>query len=166
MDRRLAALTLLAGMAWLTGCTGTGQPGPVGIADRVRAGGVLEVAQGAGASAFVQSVAVAGLEEELSGSGPYTLFVPTDAAFRAAGVSPGGDGEALRRLIGYHVVPGQVGTSFMRGMEMGHLTSSGETLSIDGRSQTVRINGASLLQQDLVAGNGVVHVIDRVLTAN
>jgi uncharacterized surface protein with fasciclin (FAS1) repeats len=165
MDRRIFISMALSGAAWLAGCTGAGQTGFAGLSGRGPSAGVLEVAQAQGATAFLRAVRTAGLEEELSGSGPYTLFAPTDAAFRAAGISPGGDGDALRRLIGYHVVPGQVGTSFMRGMEMKHLTSAGETLSIDGRENAIRVNGARILREDIGASNGVVHVVDQVLRA-
>lgn len=165
MNRRNFAFVALAGAAWLAGCTDAGRTGLTGFSAAGPSAGVLEVARASGATAFVRAVAAAGLEEELSGSGPYTLFVPSDAAFRAAGLSPTGDGEALRRIIGYHVVPGQVGTSFMRGMQMNHLTSAGETLAIDGRGDAIRVNDARIVRQDIAAGNGVVHVVDRVLRA-
>lgn len=165
MDRRSFAFIALVGATWLAGCTGGGTTGQAGFIATGTSRGVLETARANGATAFVQAVGTAGLEEELSGSGPYTLFVPTNAAFRAAGVSPGSKSEALRPLIGYHVVPGQVGTSFMRGVEMNHLTSSGETLGVDGTAEGIRINDARIVAPDIVADNGVIHVIDRVLRA-
>ena len=165
MNRRTFAFIALAGAAPVAACTGAGGTGLAGFAGSATSAGVLEVAQANGSSAFVRAVESAGLEDELSGSGPYTLFVPTDAAFRAAGISPRGDGEALRRLVGYHVVPGQVGTGFMRGMEVNHLTSAGETIGIDGREETIRVDSARIVRQDIEARNGVVHVVDRVLGA-
>lgn len=164
MNRRRFGYVALASAAWLSGCTSAGRGGMSVFSGTPPSSSVLEVARASGAAAFMQAVESAGLEEELSGSGPYTLFVPTDSAFRTAGISPGSDKERLRRIVGYHVVPGQVGTSFMRGIEMNHLTSAGEPVSIDGRADTIHINNARILRQDMEASNGVVHMIDRVLT--
>jgi uncharacterized surface protein with fasciclin (FAS1) repeats len=162
MDRR-TFLTIGGGMAALAALAGcgapTGEPRPVATRGR----GVLDVARSNGLTSFVRAVETAGLADHLSGSGPYTLFAPTDAAFRTAGVSPTGDRDALRRLVAYHVVPGQVGSSFMSGMDMNHLTSTGAALRVDGRGGGVRVNEANALRLDIEAANGVVHVIDRVL---
>jgi uncharacterized surface protein with fasciclin (FAS1) repeats len=167
MDRRaLIRMTTLGSVALLAACGGAG----VGSTSRVapsRAGssrGVLDVARANDLNSFLRAVETAGLTEQLSGAGPYTLFAPTDAAFRAARVSPTGDRETLRRVLGYHVVPGHVSSSFMTGLDMNHLTATGEALNVNGQGGRIRVNDASLVRADLEAGNGVVHVLDRVLT--
>jgi uncharacterized surface protein with fasciclin (FAS1) repeats len=125
--------------------------------------GVLEVARTNNLTSFVRAVETAGLTDRLSGDGPYTLFVPDDSAFRAARISPTGNRDELRRIIAYHIVPGQVGSSFMTGMNMNHLTSTGNTLNVDGRGAGIRVNQANVTRRDLLAANGVIHVVDRVL---
>lgn len=160
MNRRrfllLASLLPAVSACALGGGTGFGEFG-FGNADTV-----LDVARRNGSGTFGTLAERAGLGERLGGSGPFTIFAPTDAAFRAAGLRRS-DEEELRRIIGYHIVPGQIGSSFMEGLEMNHLTASGATLSIDGRGDVIRVNDSRVLRTDLVAGNGVVHIIDRVL---
>ncbi len=162
MDRRaFIRMTTFGSVALLAACGGTG--GGTLTANRP-ASGVLEVARANNLNSFLQAVETAGLTEQLSGDGPYTLFAPTDAAFRAARVSPTGNRESLRRVLGYHVVPGHVSSSFMTGLDMNHLTATGQSLNVNGRGGGIRVNNANLVRADLQAGNGVVHVLDRVLT--
>jgi uncharacterized surface protein with fasciclin (FAS1) repeats len=159
--RAFIRMTTLGSVVLLSACGGAGVGGPTpGAPSR----GVLEVARANDLNTFLRAVESAGLSEQLSGDGPYTLFVPTDAAFRAARVSPTGDRETLRRVLGYHVVPGHVSSSFMTGLDMNHLTATGGTLNVNGRGGSIRVNNANLVRADLQAGNGVVHVLDRVLT--
>jgi uncharacterized surface protein with fasciclin (FAS1) repeats len=164
MERRQLVF-LLAGMGaatLLAGCGGGGTAAglrPV-AADRR---GVIEVARANDLGSFVRAVETAGLTNELSGAGPFTLFAPSDAAFRAAGVSPTGNRDTLRRLVAYHIVPGQVGSSFMAGMDMNYMTSTGDPLNVNGRGSGIRVNQASILRADIEAANGVIHVVDQVL---
>lgn len=155
MDRRHFLVLSLFGA--LAGCGGSGGGGTM-----TGSSGVLEVARGQNAGLFLRAVATAELTEQLSGDGPYTLFVPTDAALRAAGTPR--DREAARALVGHHVVPGLVSSDFMTGMEMNHLTAAGDTLNVDGTGGRIRVAGASVVRADLPARNGVVHIVDRVLT--
>lgn len=113
------------------------------------------------------AVVAAGLVETLSGSGPYTLFAPTDAAFAAlpAGVldallaDPNG---ALTEVLFYHVVGGTaLSTDLSDGQEVITLNGASVTVTIDGGN--VFINDAQVIVADLIADNGVVHVIDAVL---
>jgi uncharacterized surface protein with fasciclin (FAS1) repeats len=166
MDRRLLIrMTTLGSLALLAACgTAPGGTATLGGSSGGPSRGVLDVARANDLNTFLRAVETAGLTEQLSGSGPYTLFAPTDAAFRAARVSPTGNRDSLRRVLGYHVVPGYVSSSFMSGMDMNHLTATGETLSVVGRGGAIRVNNANLVRTDLQAGNGVVHVVDRVLT--
>ena len=113
------------------------------------------------------AVVAAGLVETLSGSGPYTVFAPTDAAFAAlpAGVldallaDPNG---ALTEVLFYHVVGGTaLSTDLSDGQEVVTLNGTSVTVTISGGN--VFINDAQVIVADLIADNGVVHVIDAVL---
>jgi uncharacterized surface protein with fasciclin (FAS1) repeats/plastocyanin len=112
------------------------------------------------------AVIAAGLADDLSGQGPFTVFAPTDAAFSAL---PAGtieavlaDAELLNAILTYHVAAGEVlSTALTDGMEITTLNGASVTVSIMGG--TVMINNATVTVADLVADNGVVHVIDAVL---
>lgn len=113
------------------------------------------------------AVIAAGLAETLSGSGPFTLFAPTDAAFANL---PAGTIEALldsipelTNILLYHVAPGSVmSTDLTNGQQVPTMTFFPPlTVTID--SSGVMINQAMVIVADIVASNGVVHVIDAVL---
>lgn len=103
----------------------------------------------------------------LNGSDAYTVFAPTDEAFAAL---PDGTLEMLLKpenrdqlvqILTYHVVPGQV---LSTDLSEGNVASAeGRPLAINLDPQGVFINGATVLQADIVASNGVIHVIDTVL---
>ncbi|MBP7001052.1 fasciclin domain-containing protein [Amaricoccus sp.] len=155
MRRRSFILT--GGAALLGACSGGGAA-PRGTA---RAGAdVLSVARGAGAGRFARAAGETGVAETLAGPGPFTLFAPTDRAFAAAARrSPD-----LARLVAYHVVPGELTSEFLEGMDVNHTTLLGTSLNVDGSGGALRVNGASVLRADLMASNGVVFLIDTALT--
>ncbi len=113
------------------------------------------------------AVIAADLATTLSGDGPFTVFAPTDAAFEAL---PEGLLDALLAepngfltdILLYHVVSGNVLSS---GLSNGQMvtTINGKTLEVTINDDGVFINGAKVVLADLVAKNGVVHVIDAVL---
>ena len=114
------------------------------------------------------AVIAAGLADDLSGVGPFTVFAPTDAAFAAlpAGVldallaDPTG---ALAQVLLYHVVSGEaLSSSLTNGQTITTLQGQDVTVSITGGN--VFINNAQVIMADITADNGVVHVIDAVLT--
>jgi uncharacterized surface protein with fasciclin (FAS1) repeats len=114
------------------------------------------------------AVIAAGLADDLSGAGPFTVFAPTDAAFAAlpAGTldallaDPTG---ALAQVLLYHVVSGEaLSSSLTNGQSIQTLQGQNVTVSITGGN--VFINGAQVVMADIMADNGVVHVIDAVLT--
>jgi uncharacterized surface protein with fasciclin (FAS1) repeats len=113
------------------------------------------------------AVIAAGLADDLSGDGPFTVFAPTDAAFAAlpAGTldallaDPTG---ALADVLLYHVVSGKVRSSSLRnGMEV--TTLLGKDLMVTVNAEGVFINDAKVTVADVMADNGIVHVIDAVL---
>jgi transforming growth factor-beta-induced protein len=129
---------------------------------------VIDIAvNNAGFSTLVAAVTKAGLVSTLQGVGPFTVFAPTDAAFAALLAQLGVSAEyllnhpQLAEILTYHVVAGKVmSTDLVDGMTPA--TVNGETITVD-LDGGVKINDANVIAADLEAGNGVVHVIDKVL---
>lgn len=137
-------------------------------ASEVAAGGtVVDIASSTdGFGTLVKAVSAAGLVDTLNGEGPFTVFAPTDAAFAAlpAGVLDAlllpENKDVLTQILTYHVVPGTV---------MAADITDGDVATVEGQSVTlstadgVTVNGAKVVQADVVADNGVIHVIDAVI---
>jgi len=112
------------------------------------------------------AVLAAGLDDDLSAEGPFTVFAPTDAAFAAL---PAGtieslltDIDALTNILLYHVVgSAELSTDLSDGQSIETLQGQSVVVGID--MMTVMINDATVIVEDLLADNGVVHVIDAVL---
>jgi uncharacterized surface protein with fasciclin (FAS1) repeats len=117
---------------------------------------------------LVAAVKAGDLVETLKGEGPFTVFAPTDEAFAAL---PEGTLESLLlpenkdkliAVLTYHVVPGEVkSTDLSNGMSA--TTVQGSDIKISISDDGVQINDASVTTADIMAENGVVHVIDRVI---
>ena len=159
IDRRASLRLLLLGGAGagLAAC-GAGAPSS-GVGQQ--AGTVLGTLRANGLTRFLRAIEDAGLAETLAGAGPYTVFAPTNAAVAAAGLPE--DTEALRRVVGFHIVPGMFTTDFLTGVDVRYATLEGSSLDVDGTGG-LTVNGAAIVTPDLGADNGVVNVIDRVLT--
>lgn len=176
-DPKTYRRTLLAALAaaalaapWLIGA-GVGEakaseaePVPVAETDE----DIVEVARKAGSfETLLAAAEAAGLVETLRSEGPLTVFAPTDEAFEALpeGTVPSllEDVERLRAVLTYHVVPGRVTADQVVGLDSA-TTVSGRSLDIrvsdDG---TVRVGGATVVKTDVMASNGVIHIIDGVL---
>ena len=116
---------------------------------------------------LVAAVQAAGLVDTLAGEGPFTVFAPTDDAFAAlpAGTVEGllGDIPALTQVLLYHVVPGSVMASDVVNLTSA-TTAQGSDISISVRDGEVYLNDTvKVIITDIVASNGVIHVIDGVL---
>lgn len=131
------------------------------------AGTVVDIASSTdGFSTLVTAVGAADLVDTLNGEGPFTVFAPTDEAFAAlpAGVLDAlllpENKDVLAKILTYHVVPGTV---------MAADVTDGEVATVEGQNVTlstadgVTVNGAKVVQADIVASNGVIHVIDAVI---
>lgn len=127
------------------------------------------VAQAAGQfRTLLAAVKAAGLAEVLGGDGPFTVFAPTDEAFRKL---PKGTLEkllqpenvgTLRTILKYHVVAGRVfANDALEAREA--TTLADETVRVRVREGALRVNGARIVKADVDARNGVIHVIDQVL---
>ncbi|MFP3855072.1 MAG: fasciclin domain-containing protein, partial [Anaerolineales bacterium] len=120
-------------------------------------------------STLVAAVEAAGLAETLSSEGPFTVFAPTNAAFEAALADLGltaeellADTELLTQVLTYHVVPGDLMAADV--LEQNLLeTVEGSFALAYSTEEGAFINQASIVQADIEASNGVVHVIDSVI---
>ena len=128
------------------------------------------VAVAAGADNFktlVAAVKAAGLVETLQGKGPFTIFAPTDAAFAKL---PAGTVESLLKpenkeklvaILTYHVVPGKVLAADVKSGEA--KTAQGQSVKLVVSDAGVTVDGVKVVKTDVLAENGVIHVIDTVI---
>lgn len=148
----------LAGLAMMTGLLAPGF---------ARAADIVDTAVAAGSfTTLVTAVKAAGLVDTLKGKGPYTVFAPNDAAF--AKLPPGTVESLLKNkaklatILKYHVIPGRVKAADVSGKKLTVKTAAGLPVNVDG-TMGVRVNDANVIQPDIEASNGVIHVIDTVL---
>lgn len=128
--------------------------------------GILGAMSAAGNfTTLVAAIKAAGLTDRLSGSVSYTVFAPTDDAFKK--LAPGAldallrDTSKLTAVLNYHVVSGHVEAKHVKAGIL--MTLQGSTLKVEASGQELSVNGARVTQVDMVASNGVVHTIDTVI---
>jgi uncharacterized surface protein with fasciclin (FAS1) repeats len=127
---------------------------------------IVDVAVQAGSfKTLVQAVQAAGLVETLSGPGPFTVFAPTDDAFaqipQETLQAVLADKEKLTAILTYHVVPGKLmAADVVNSTQLQTVQGQSITVSTEGG---VRVDDANVIQTDIEADNGVIHVIDRVI---
>jgi uncharacterized surface protein with fasciclin (FAS1) repeats len=117
---------------------------------------------------LLEGIRSAGLTGTLRGSGPFTVLAPSDSAFnelsqeqRAAFFA---DSTILAELLQNHVIPGILTAADIQGMSS--VTSlQGRTIPVRMQSDVVRIGDASIVMSDIESDNGIIHVIDAVLTS-
>lgn len=127
---------------------------------------LVETAVQAGSfNTLVKAVEAADLVDFLKSPGPYTVFAPVDEAFARL---PEGALDALlqdipklKKILTYHVVFGDVRTDNLLEIEEAP-TVEGSIIAVD-TSQGYKVNQAIVLQPDILADNGVIHVIDSIL---
>jgi uncharacterized surface protein with fasciclin (FAS1) repeats len=164
--KRRTALIAVAAAAALTlvGCSSSNDEATM---DDTTSGTIVEVASNTeGFSTLVTAVSAADLVDTLNGEGPFTVFAPTDEAFAA--LPPGvldalllpENKDVLTKILTYHVVSGQV---------MAADVTDGDVATVEGQTVTlstadgVTVNGAKVIQADVVGSNGVIHAIDAVI---
>lgn len=128
---------------------------------------IVQTAQAAGSfKTLTKLVTKAGLAGTLSQPGPYTVFAPTDAAFRKLPKSTlkslAKNKAKLRAVLLYHVVAGKVPSSEVVTMKSVK-TVNGKSVRIRTSNGSVYVNTARVTKPDVNASNGVIHVINRVL---
>jgi uncharacterized surface protein with fasciclin (FAS1) repeats len=108
----------------------------------------------------------AGLAKTLAGKGPYTVFAPTDAAFakvpKATLAALAKDKAKLRAVLLYHVVKGDVTAAKVVKLRSAK-TLEGKAVAIRVSGGKVHVGGATVTKADVMASNGVIHVINKVL---
>ena len=139
----------------LAGCATT--PVPTTIADTTARTPQLSILN--------RLIAEAGLGDTLRGQGPFTVFAPSDDAFKAVPAKTlaelGSDKAMLMSVLTYHVVPGKTMAADVKNGNA--KTVNGANLALAKAGAMVTVEEAVVVQADVAASNGVVHVIDRVL---
>ncbi len=157
---------LLAMLIGTTACGGSPKAPAPAATTQTATVDIVDTAVAAGSfKTLVAAIKAAGLVDTLKGPGPFTVFAPTDEAF--AKLPPGtvdallADKAKLTAVLTYHVVAGNVSSAAVVGMKDA-TTLQGGKVAIDA-SSGVKINNATVIKADIVATNGVIHVIDTVL---
>ncbi|MES2523750.1 MAG: fasciclin domain-containing protein [Gemmatimonadota bacterium] len=142
---------------------------PASAQHATRSASIPQVARTAGQfTTLLAAVEAAGLTETLLGRGPFTLFAPTDDAFRRLPGTTVKDllrpenREKLATILKYHVVAGRVTAAQASALRSAE-TVAGATVRISTSGDELRINDATVRIADVPASNGLIHVIDRVL---
>jgi len=134
---------------------------------------ILAVAEAEGdLGTFLTALDAAGIMEDFHGEGPFTLFAPSDQAFAdyldGAGMSQEeafAGAEMLQSILGYHVVTMMEDSEMVMAMDDQTFTTlNGAPLEVTVDGEDVMVGDASVLRYDIEASNGVIHVIDAVLT--
>ena len=130
---------------------------------------IVDTAVAAGTfNTLATALKAAGLVDTLKGKGPFTVFAPTDEAFAKL---PAGTIEDLLKpenktklvsILTYHVVPGSVSSSQVVKMTSAK-TVQGQSVRISTKDGGVMIDNANVVKTDVIASNGVIHVIDSVI---
>jgi uncharacterized surface protein with fasciclin (FAS1) repeats len=137
----------------------------IGMALSVQAKDIVDTAVGAGSfKTLATALGAADLVPTLKGKGPFTVFAPTDEAFAKI---PKADLDALLKdkkklaaVLTYHVVPGKVMAANVKAGKVKTVQGSEITITTTGG---VMVNNAKVIKTDIVADNGVIHVIDTVI---
>lgn len=154
ITRRTALAATL--VVWLSGCATVSTP--ISVADTMAADPTL--------STLHSLIQTTGLTDTLKGTGPFTVFAPTNDAFKSVPTktleSLAKDPVALKHVLAYHVVAGKVMSVDVKNGKVKTLNGADIELSKAGDYVTVG-EGAIVTKADMAASNGVVHVIDTVL---
>ena len=154
MNRRLTLIALTAS-ALLAACATPPAPAPLTDA----------LARDPQLSTFNRLVAQAGLADELRAAGPLTVFAPSDDAFRAVPAKTmealAADPAQLKAVLSYHVIDGRVTAADVKPGAV--KTRQGASLALAKAGTFVTVDDAVVQQADVIATNGVAHVVDRVL---
>jgi len=130
-----------------------------------QAADIVDTAVAAGSfKTLVTAVKAAGLVDTLKGKGPFTVFAPTDEAFakvpKAQLDALLADKAALTKVLTYHVVPAKVVAADVKAGKVKTVQGSELTVTTMGG---VKVDNANVIKTDVMASNGVIHVIDTVI---
>jgi len=166
---RRSAAALVVGVAALALAAAPASARPASASGTAAAAkpNLVETAVAAGSfTTLVSLVKQAGLAETLSGAGPYTVFAPTDAAFKKVPkktlTALGKDKAKLKAVLLYHVASGRLAAK--RVVKRSSIkTLNGKRVKIRVRGQNVFVNRAKVVTADVRTSNGIIHAINRVL---
>jgi uncharacterized surface protein with fasciclin (FAS1) repeats len=158
---------LLFPLALIASLSSVALPASLAHAQTMATADIVDTAVGAGNfNTLAAALQAAGLVDTLKGPGPYTVFAPTDAAFAKL---PAGtldnllaNPDQLRAVLTYHVVAGADSAADVSQLQQA-ATVQGEDVLIQAADGMVQINDAKVTQADIMASNGIIHVIDTVL---
>ena len=130
---------------------------------------IVDTAKSAGSfNTLVTAIQKAGLVDTLKAKGPFTVFAPTDEAFakipKAQLNALLADKARLTKVLTYHVVAGRIMAADVKAGSAKTVEGDNLTISIDNGG--VQVDKANVVKTDVVASNGVIHVIDRVMMPN
>ena len=155
MKRRL--LSLLPLFALLAGCASQPPAGPKSVAETIAQDPQLSTLNG-----LVQQ---AGLVDTLKAAGPYTLFAPTNEAFKAVPAKTldelGRDPALLKNVLSFHVLPAKLTAAEAKPGSV--KTAQGANIALARAGDFLTVEDAMVQQADITASNGVIHKVDRVL---
>jgi len=166
----MVLISLAAVAIVVSACSSAASPSPATPAPSPSPalGDIVATADAAGSfTTLLTAAKAAGLVETLQGAGPFTVFAPTDAAFAAL---PAGtldsllaDPEALKKVLLYHVVSGKVTADQVVGLTSA-TSVEGSPITIAVKDGKVYLNdSAQVVTTDVMASNGVIHVLDKVI---
>ncbi len=167
-----AAIALMAGAAHAQTTTNeaSAMTAPAAQAPVVAKGDLIDTAQASGQfTTFLKAVSAVNLTNVLKTNQNLTVFAPTDAAFAAL---PAGtldtlllpeNGPMLQKVLTYHLINAKVDSSKIKGAKGEVKSVEGSPLMLDGSGATPMVDGATITQADVMASNGVLHVVDKVL---
>ncbi len=155
LNRRTLTLAVTLTLVVLAGCATT--PAPTTIADTAARTPQL--------STLSKLINDAGLADTLRGAGPFTVFAPSDEAFKAVSAKTlaelAADKELLKSVLTFHVLPGKVMAADVKNGNV--KTVQGANVAVSRAGTFVTVEDAVVQQADVPATNGVIHIIDKVL---
>jgi uncharacterized surface protein with fasciclin (FAS1) repeats len=133
-------------------------------------GNLISTLQGSGHfTILLKAVDAAGLSDTLKSAPNITLFAPTDEAFEVlppaqlAQLMAPKNAPLLQKILTYHLVNAKVDSSKIKGAKGPVATVENTQLVIDGSNDVLKVNNADIIQSDVMASNGIIQVIDKVL---
>jgi len=165
-----AAIALMTGFAHAQDAAAPAAPAPAAASPVVAKGDLIQTAEASGQfSTFLKAVGAVNLTSVLKTNQNLTLFAPTDAAFAAL---PAGqleklmlpeNGPLLQKVLTYHLINAKVDSTKIKGAKGEVKSVEGSALLLDGSGATPMVDTATITQTDVMATNGVLHVVDKVL---
>ncbi|MBC7604682.1 MAG: fasciclin domain-containing protein [Ramlibacter sp.] len=150
-------LLLAPAIALIAACASQPMSTPVSVADTIARDPELSTLNGL--------VMKAGLTETLKAQGPFTVFAPTNDAFKAVPAKTmeelAGDPAKLKAVLTYHVIPSQLMAAQVKTQNV--KTAQGKDVALSKSGEFVTVEDAMVTHADVMATNGVVHTVDRVL---